>query len=423
MAGKTTQTTAAASVAPLAPASPPATDRSTEGQTLVKNEAPTSKKRQAPVEVPTQGATNPDVDFDAEMRKLDFDLQDKEPKTEPKGGKTETPKSQAEKQESTPEDPLDQELDEAEAAIAKANLKVAEPEDKTEPESDETEESNTPENEDESVDVGDPKYAEWLKSLSPKAAKKIERQQKQIATLKAAAANAIQIAPTADSPLAHVSNQEQLEAETQHWTHVQNEVKKLQRAYRDDPSTELEITLPNGTKHAFADIGNVDYSEDVASSKLAAVPDARQRLADRANAKPWETATKLTSDLFVKDSPSNKTVLEILKKVPQFATAFPDWEVKLAHMLRSMQMDTDTTAKKAKWVRLELDEQGNVKMPKKSVAAAKPPAPRVPSTPNATRPALSGNGKEDSAKAAIKKLELSGSDDDLREALRTMMVA
>lgn len=422
MAGKTTQTTAAASVAPSAPASPPAPDRSTEGQALVKNEAPTSKKRQAPVEAPTQGATNPDVDFDAEMRKLDFDLQDKEPKTEPKGGKTETPKLESEKTPSTQEDPLEQELSEAEAAAAKANLKVAEPEESTEQESDEKEES-TPENEGETPEVGDPKYAEWLKTLSPKAAKKIERQQKQIATLKEAAANAIQIAPTADSPLAHISNQEQLEAETQHWTHVQNEVKKLQRAYRDDPSTELEITLPNGTKHAFADIGNVDYSEDVASSKLAAVPDARQRLADRANARPWETATKLTSDLFVKDSPSNKTVLEILKKVPQFATAFPDWEVKLAHMLRSMQMDTDTTAKKAKWVRLELDGEGNVKMPKKSVAAAKPPAPRVPSTPNATRPALSGNGKEDSAKAAIKKLELSGSDDDLREALRTMMVA
>ena len=359
------------------------------------------------------------------MRALSAEMEGKETQTEPKGGKTEAQKPRAAKPASTSEDdPLDNELAEAEAAAAKANLKLA-PEPEPEPEPDKTENSNTPDSEEETPDVGDPKYAEWLKSLSPKAAKKIERQQKQIASLKAAAAEAIQIAPTAESPLAHIATQEQLEAEAGHWTHVQNEVKKLQRVLRNDPTAELEITLPNGSKHRFEKIEDVDYSEDFAEAKLAAVPDARERINSRNQSKPWETATALVKDLFERDSPSNKQMMELAKTKPRFIAAlkteFPDWEVKLAHMVRSINMETEQKANKARWVRLELDEDGNVKMPRKSVVPAKAPATRVPSAPDATRPALSANGREDAARAAIKKLEASGSDDDLREAMRLMV--
>jgi hypothetical protein len=429
MAGKTSQNTAAAPAGTNAPASPPASDVTTGGSSPApSNNAPApapATRRQAPVSAPSQGTIHPDVDFDAEMRALEADLAGKGTQTEPKGGKTETSKPRAAQQPAnTPdEDPLEQELEEAEAAAAKANLKVAEPEPEPEPEPVKPDNSNTTESEEETPDVGDPKYAEWLKSLSPKAAKKIERQQKQIASLKAAAANAIQIAPTADSPLAHVATPEQLEAENQHWSTVRDQIDRLREQLDMDPDTPLEITLSNGQKHRFNSLDEVKYSERYARATLNAVPDAKLRLNERASSKPWESASRLVPDLFERDSSSNKQAVDFLRSNPQFKLAFPDWEVKLAHMLRSMNMENEQKANKAKWVRLELDAEGNVKLPKKNTVARPAPAARVPSAPATARPALSANGRGDAAQAAIKKLEQTGSDDALRDAVKALMAA
>lgn len=416
MAGKSTsQNTAAAPAGNTAPASPPAADVTTGGNTPAPVAAPAATapaKKRTPASAPALKPTVvPEVDFDAEMRALQDDIE-QGTQTEPKGGKTETPKPKAAKPDAdTPgEDPLDQEMDEAEAAAAQAKLTVKKD---PEPEPETVETEQTPTGEDE-PDVGDPKYAKWLKSLSPDARKKIERQQKQINTLKAAAAQSIQIAPTAESPLAHVETPEQLDAETGYWTQFQQTIKALQRAYRDNPDTELEITLPDGKKYRFESIEQVDHNEDYAGEKLKAVPEARARIDARNGSKPWDVATKLVPDLFEKDSAANKEAIEILRKVPQFKTAFPDWEVKLAHMLRSMHMDSD---KKRKWVPLDLDDEGNVILPRRAVAP-KTPAPRVPTAAPASRPALTPDTREQSLKAAISKAEQSGSDDDFRAAVK-----
>lgn len=359
------------------------------------------------------------------MRALNANLDDKGTQTELKGGKTETPKPRAAKQpESTPgDDPLEKELADAEAAAAKAKLPVAETTD-TDPEPEVTEpENTTTTGETETLEAGDPEYDKWLKSLSPQARGKIKRQDQKIQSLKAAAANAITIAPTAESPLAHVSTHEQLESENQHWETVQDQIEKLREALEADPDAPLNITLSDGRKHSFQTLDDVRISERTARACLKAVPDAKVRLNERAASKPWEPASKLVPDLFEKDSPTNKQAVDFLRSNPQFKTAFPDWEVKLAHMLRSMNMETEEKGNKARWVRLELDDEGSVKMPRKPVTPAKASAPRVPSAPAANRPALSAGGNGDAAKAAIKKLEQSGSDDDLRSAVAALMVA
>lgn len=368
----------------------------------------------------------PDVDFDAEMRALEQELMTpKDAQTEQKGGKTESPRKQAKApvSETPGEDPLEQELDDAEAAAAKAKLKVAEPEPEPEPEPEATEkDQETTEAGDEEPEVGDPNYAKWLKSLSPPAAKKIERQQKQISTLKAAAAERIQIAPTPESPLAHVGTQEELQLEKTHWETMRDLTRKLRRDLETDPGLPLEISLPDGRKHVFEKIEDVDYANDVAHAKLNAVPDARQRLIDRETQKPWESASKILPDLFDKDSESNKEAVKFLQRNPQFKAAFPDWEIRLARMLRDEKRDALEKAGKIKVVVLELDAEGNVKMPRKTVAPKAAPAQRVPTAPASHRPALNGaNGNGDKLRTRLAALEKSGSDDDLRAAVAELV--
>jgi hypothetical protein len=374
------------------------------------------------------GSVNADVDFDAEMRALEAELSAPQgAQTEPKGVKTDAPRTQATAPATdTPgEDPLDRELDDAEAAMAKVKLKAAEPdaEPEPEPESTEKETSNTTEASEEEPEVGDANYAKWLKSLSPPAAKKIERQQKQIATLKATAAERIQIPPTEESPLAHVATHEELKQEQTHWETVRDETDKLRDALEQDPTLDLEITLADGRKHRFQKIDDVRASARVAAHKLNAVPDARQRLLDRDAQKPWEAASRLEPELFEKGSETEKQTVAFLRKNPQFKAAFPDWEVKLAHMFRSMRMEQEEKAGKAKHVRLELDGDGNVKMPRKATVPQKSAAvPRVPTAPAITRPALNGsNGNGDRLKSKIAALEKSGSDDDLRAAVAELV--
>lgn len=375
----------------------------------------------------------PDVDFDAEMRALEKELSGnpQDTRTEPKGGKTtapRTPQPAKAKAIDTPgEDPLEQELEDAEAAAAAAKLKVADPApEEPAPKAAGENQAHTPEaseHEDEDAPSDGSDYEKWKKTLSKGAQRQLTRQEFEISNLKKSATERFNIAPQADSPLAHVSTQEDLQQEQKHWTTVRDATHKLLTDLASDPDTPMEITLSDGRKHTFPDAASVKYNHDLSHQTLNAVPDAKQRLMDRDAQKPWEAASKLAPELFEKDSDAVKQAVDFLRKNPQFKSAFPDWEVKLAHMFRSMKQEQEEKSGKARHVRLELDGDGNVKMPRKAVARqdTAAPAPRTPTTPAVNRPHLNGSGNGDRLKSKIAALEKSGSDDDLRAAVAELV--
>jgi len=352
--------------------------------------------------------------FEAEIRKLEESA--KGTQTEQKGEETDTKAPAKAEPDDGQTDPVQKEMDDAEAAAAAAKLEVAkEPEKK--------EDAEEPEPEDEDATPEGDELQSWLKTLSKPAAKRIERQMKQIAKLQASVAERITIAPTPEAPLAHVTTTEQLAAEKAHWETVRDQSRQLIAALRDDPETPLQITLADGKLHEFDAPENVTGAEAWATKVLDSVPEAKLTIQERLTSKPWETAAKIAPAIFEKDSDQWKQATEFISKNPAFKTAFPDYEVKLAHMLRSMQMDAEQKAGKARWVRLELDSQGRVKLPKKSAAPAKAPESRVPTAPATTRPAIQAAGQSDKLKSKIAALEKSGSDDDLRAAVAELVAA
>lgn len=351
-----------------------------------------------------------DAKFAAAMAEFEAQGNAAEPREE-KGGKA-TTKAQADE----PEDPVQKEMDDAEAAAQAAKLEVSdEPEDSKveEPKKDSKQDADADEVE---VPESGDDYAKWLNSLSKPARARIERQQRTIAKLTAAAASAITIAPSQQSPLSHVNSEEQLQAEKTHWETVRNEVRRLARAHADDMDTPLEIRA-DGKTYKFSDATELANAEAYAVSVLDAVPETKTRLIERASSKPWDAARTLVPSIFEKDSDTYKAAVEFLNKNPQF-TVFHDYEARLAHMFRSQIMEAEEKSGKVKYVRLELDDKGHVKLPRKAAPAkAEPRAPGASTTP--TRPALAGNGQALNIKLA--ELQKTGSDDALRAAVAEML--
>jgi hypothetical protein len=318
-------------------------------------------------------------------------------------------------------DPLQKELDEANEAAAKvAGLTLAPKPGESTDEQDKDRDAPEDEAKDE--------FQTWLDTLPKGAKEKITRQQKQIRELKGQASEQFKLTPTPSSPLAHVSTEAELQAEVRHWKTVQVECQRLIRTGTQDGVGE--ITLADGKKHTFQSDEEIQDSLEWADLVTNAAPDWRERLNERSKSTPWEAATKLAPDLFEKGSPSHDVALDVLERVPAFKAAFPDYEVRIAHMARSMKMEEDQKPTKefphgkARYVRLELDSEGRVIQPTAKVAAVakpntKPVTESVKDTaPSPNRPALKQATTGDDVRALTKKYEQSRSDEDLDALLR-----
>lgn len=420
MAGKAKQFTADASVAQDTPASSPVSVGSA-GNKVSEATPPTNRAKQ--VQAPTLAPpVSGGVDAEAEFAKGMFDLEKElagEPQREQKQGEKTTPQKQVAKPTAETPDPLDKEIDEHEAAMAKAKLTPAKEEQEPESKAAEDDEKE-PESELEEPEVGDPAYAKWLKSLSPPAAKKIERQQKQINDLKALASDRVVIAPSLDDPLSNVTSMAELDGAKTHWETVRDGIDKVRDALKEDELTPLSIRMPNGKEHTFQSLEEMKESELFAREALNAVPDKKAVLIDRARLKPWEAGTKLAPGLTDKESWENKEALAFLKANPSFKR-IPDWEIKLGHMFRSMKIERDEKEGKARHVRLELDAEGNVKAPKR-VVVAKAPEPKARQAPSLTRPPVSSGSRDEGIKAAQSRVEAEPNNEDaLRELVKATL--
>jgi hypothetical protein len=146
-----------------------------------------------------------------------------------------------------------------------------------------------------------------------------------------------------------------------------------------------------------------------AEAEIEAYPDAKMRVAQRANEKPWVTATTLEPGLLQKGTPENGFLLHVLKAVPEIKAKLPDWEVFMAAATRGMRMITEEQAGRARYVRMALGKDGKVIPGKtnagqpagaKAATAGKPQA--TPHRPGATKPGLQVAG----AKASVNMQDL-----------------
>ncbi len=372
-------------------ATPPITPATSEAKATESTKQPKAQPRQK-AEVPPkrQGPTGPEPTShktEAELDKMLADFERGEPKptdqTETVPKATTAKPAKAAKAEEP--DPLQKELDEEnEVAANAAGLKLAP---KAEESTDTEQDREAPE------ETEADKYQAWKASLPKGAETKINRLEKKVRELAAQASEQFKLTPTPTSPLAHVSTEAELQAEKSYWETIRSECQRVIRTGTQDGFAE--ITLPNGKKHSFETDKEIQESLDWADRVCNAVPEWKERLNDRAKTQPWEAATKLAPDLFEKGSPSHAVALETLEKVPAFKTAFPDFEVRIAHMARSMQMEADQKPTKdyphgkARYVRLELDSEGRVISPKaKTEAVAKPNTKPVTESVKETAPSL-----------------------------------
>ncbi len=334
-------------------------------------------------------------------------------KDDPKGTKE---KDATEGKPTEEHDAIQDELDEEEKAAKAAGLPVKKPEEAEKSEEKPDDEAEAPE-----ADDNKEAYEAWLKTLSKGAREKIQRLEKQKRELKAKEAERIEFQTVPDEPFAHVHTHQQLEAE-------RTTLEKIRDATELDENSEgCEIINLNGKKVVLENADQVKEWRDWSREVLKIViPQVESRVKTRIENRPWEAAAKLVPDLFEKGSFANKVASEVFQKR---LSSFADYEVKVAHMARSMQMDEDQKPTKdypkgkAKWVRLELDGEGNVVLPKKAVKAApnaKPVTEQAPKTsPSTAKPAVksTAGGKGD-LDEALQRAEKSRDPDDLDAAYR-----
>lgn len=261
----------------------------------------------------------------------------------------------------------------------------------------------------------------WIAKLPKGAQTYIRRLEKQ-------RSQSFQLQPTAANPLAHVENEEQLNAEQKYWQTVAHESRRL---LREGTLAGGEITLPDGKKHRFESDEDVNNALTHAEKIIDSIPEWRERLTARKGGTPWLQAEKLVPDFWETGSRANELAVQILKDVPQIKSAFPDYEVKLAHLVRSTLMAEDAQPTKefphgkAKWVRLELDAEGRYVQPraKRDVPVnTKPLTEAAPATvPGPSRPALvQTNGNASRLRDAQAQYEKSRSPEDYDAMVRAL---
>lgn len=263
-------------------------------------------------------------------------------------------------------DPLEAEMAAAEA-LANGETEVAKaPEGDAEKDKEKEDEIEAPDSE-----TDKDAFEKWINSLSKPAAHKIQQQRKAIAKLNETAAARVVLTPTIDAPLSHVRSTEELAHEEKYWNDMLD---------KSDSGQAFTVTGPDGKKleldpEVEEDAKTITQLKQWARAAIKAIPATEKRLTTRAESKPWDAAEKLAPGIISdKDSFAQKKALEILKRNPSLARE-NDYEVTLAHMARSMQMEEDAKPAdgypkgKAKWVRIPLDKEGKAIVPKKAAAA------------------------------------------------------
>lgn len=317
--------------------------------------------------------------------------------------------------ETQPNDPLQKELDDAAAAATAAGIQPAKPAGETQA------------NELEDAPEEHEKLTKWIASLQPPVQKYIARLQKQ-------RSQQFQLTPTHESPLAHVENEEQLNAEQKHWQTVAHETRRLLREGTLDGGGE--ITLANGSRHKFESLDQIEQALSRAEHTLDEVPTWRERLLARRGSAPWQQAERIAPGLFEAGTPAHTSALEMLRAAPQIKAKFPDYEVRLAHYARSVQMESDEAPTadfpfgKAKYVRLELDREGRYVQPKvkrEIPVNTKPLQQSAPvhAVPGPSRPAMAPAARAgaDKLQQALAIAEKSGKQEDLDEVYRALEAA
>jgi len=267
-------------------------------------------------------------------------------------------------------------------------------------ETEETETEEAEETEEEGDEAAPPKGLE----KAPKwAQKRIQKQSETIRGLRAQLAEgAITVAPTPASPLADIDSLEKLESAVQTQKNIREWCRKhSQGGTVTVDGKEIEISAEQ-----------VAEKLERAEAIIEAAPDWKQRLAFRQQQKPWETGERVAPGLLTKGTPENAFMTAILKACPEIKVKIPDFEGLLGHAARSYRMEMEQTPTKefphgrAKWVRMELDKNGNVVTPKKAAVkgkagapapkagAAAPAKPKPPTTPGAAKPALKPSGAQ-----------------------------
>lgn len=433
MAGKTSSQITAAAPAPTpAPSVPAAVEATGPIESQTPPPAPTPEKaKPKAVKTPTKGmATNatPSPDTSAQTQ-ADFESAvadfEKDYMGDGKEGKADKGKEKAaslkevEKTKPTEKDEIQADLDAAAEAAGIKKPEVAEPEKAAEKEVDtEVEEVEPPD-----AEADGDAYEAWIKTLSKPAAKKIQQQRGAIAKAREAAAAAIMLQPTAQAPLSHITNLEQLEAQTAYWKDVRAQAKT---------GEVVKITGVNGKKLELdpeieEDAKIIEGYAKWAETAIEQAPDARERIRSRQSSKPWEAAEKLAPGMISdKESFAHKKAMEVLKSNGSLAQD-PNYEVHLGHMVRSYQMDEDQKPTeaypkgKAKWVRLPLDKEGNVIPPKKAVASTKDAGKKPPTAVDSKPAVVAKTGSQAGYAEALTRAETSGSMEDLTAAMKAAL--
>jgi hypothetical protein len=262
---------------------------------------------------------------------------------------------------------------------------VQETDDSTE--SEETdEEEDTEDTEDETdpkgdEDEDDDDTPQGMENLPKGIVKRIKKQSAQIRELKAqlAGANPIQIAASAAMPLADIDTSEKLSERI--------ETAKLVRKWCQANIDGGSITLSNG-QTVELDADEVTRRLGLAERDIEAAPDRKMYLQQREQAKPWEMAKTIAPEMFVKDSPTHKFMVGILKECPEL-TRLSDYEVLVAAAAKGYKITMEERQGKARYIRMALDSKGNIVPPKQSLEK---PKSKPPITPSASRPNLTNHG-------------------------------
>lgn len=336
-------------------------------------------------------------------------------------GKEKAPALKAVEKETKPteKDEIQADLDAAAEAAGIKKPEVVEPEKVAEKEVEtEVEEVEPPD-----AEADGDAYEAWIKTLSKPAAKKIQQQRGAIAKAKEAAAAAIMLQPTAQAPLSHITNLEQLEAQTAYWKDVRAQAKT---------GEVVKITGVNGKKLELdpeieEDAKIIEGYAKWAETAIEQAPDARERIRSRQSSKPWEAAEKLAPGMISdKESFAHKKAMEVLKSNGSLAQD-PNYEVHLGHMVRSYQMEEDSkpTATHpygvAKWVRLPVDKDNNVIPPKKAVASTKDAGKKPPTAVDSKPAVVAKTGSQAGYAEALTRAETSGSMEDLTAAMKAAL--
>ena len=254
--------------------------------------------------------------------------------------------------------------------------------------------------------------------------KRIKTQSERIRELQqqVAAASPIQIVAGPQTPLAHVTDTAALEREM---TLAQGIMDLLGGLKEDD-------FIDKGNGKLIAEIELEDnqvlrFSAQQVQAKLAqarsvlnpkTLMDRQEYLRKREAAKPSEDAEKALPGVLTKGTPANTEYIAMLQSVPELAHRLPNFEVVIAAALRGMRQLDEEKSGKAKWVRMELDADGKVMLPKATNAGVDQPAKTTPA-PNGSRAPVQGNrsGAGKDAKTALANLGDADSEARLNAAM------